>query len=182
MQRSTLTLLDFSKVYDSVWREKLLLHMLDTGISSTFIRWIQAFFDDRGSRVQLFNVFSSSRCFTQGSILGPLLFLFYINNLAPSLNDDVVIALFADDISTLTTACKKEHAEAAAQLVVNSVLICKQEWKLSLNADKSEVCPFSTMTVLGNLLSSLVLRKFVSTSLLFFSVSFWRKALRLMHT
>ena len=73
-----------------------------------------------------------------------MLFLFYINNLASSLNDDAVLALFADDVSILTTAPKKEDAEAVAQSVVNSVLIWSQEWKLNLNADKSEVCPFST--------------------------------------
>ena len=71
----------------------------------------------RRGRFQLFNVFNSSRRFTQGlpqgSILAPLLFLFYINNLASSLKDDAVIALFADDISILTTARKKQDAEAA---------------------------------------------------------------------
>ena len=65
MQCSVLTLLDFSKAYDTVWREKLLLHMLDVGIPTTFVRWIQSFFNDRRARVQLFNVFSSSRHFTQ---------------------------------------------------------------------------------------------------------------------
>ena len=145
MKRSVLTLLDFSKVYDTFWREKLLLHMLNTGIPPTFIRWIRSFHDDRRGRVQLFNVFSSSRRFTQGlpqsSVLAPLL-LFYINDLASSPNDDAVIALFTDDI--LTTARKKEDAEAAAQSVVNSVVIWRKIWKLNLNADKSEVCPFST--------------------------------------
>ena len=102
----------------------------------------------RRARVQLFNVFSSSRRFTQGlpqgSVLAPLLFLLYINNLASSLNNDAVLALFADDVSILTTARKNEDAEAAAQSVVNYVLIWSQVWKLNLNADKSEVCPFST--------------------------------------
>ena len=178
-----MTLLDFSKAYDTVWREKLLLHMLGTGIPSTFVRWIQSFFNDCRACVQLFNVFSSSRRFTQGlpqgSVLTPLLFLFYINNLASSLNDDAVIALFTDDVSILTTARKKEDAEAAAQSIVNFVLIWSQVWKLNLNADKSEVCPFSfgPTTVLGNLLSSLVLRKFESTSLVVSSVSSWTEAL-----
>ena len=58
MQRSVLTLLDFSKAYDTVWREKLLLHMLNTGIPPTLIRWIRSFLTDVRGRVELFNVFS----------------------------------------------------------------------------------------------------------------------------
>ena len=46
MKRSVLTLFYFSKAYNMVWREKLLLYMLDTGIPSTFICWIQSFFND----------------------------------------------------------------------------------------------------------------------------------------
>ena len=159
-----------------IWREKLLHHMLNLCIPSTFIRWIQSFLNDRRTRVQFFNVFSSSWRFTQdlpqGSVLFPLLFLFYINNLAFLLNNDAVIALFADDVSILTTSRKKEDAEAAAQSLVNSVVIWIQEWKLNLNTDKSEVCPLSTWskTALGILLSSLTLRKFASTLLLVSSV------------
>ena len=111
MKRSLLTLLDFSKAYDTVWREKLLLHMLNTGIPSPFIHWIRSFLDDRRARVQLFNILSSSRGFTQGlpqgSVLAPLLFLFYINDLASSLNDDEVIAFFADDVFILTKPHQK---------------------------------------------------------------------------
>ena len=119
MQRSVLSLLDFSKAYDTVWREKLLLHVLDTGNPPTFIRWIPSFFNERKTRNQLFNVFSSSRRFiqglTQGFVLAPLLYLFYVINLASSLNDAALIALYADDASILTTAHKKEDSEAAAQ-------------------------------------------------------------------
>ena len=60
------------------------------------------------------------------------------------INDDAVIAPFADDVSILTTARKREDAEATAQSVVSSVVTWSQEWKLNLNAEKSEVCPFST--------------------------------------
>ena len=141
MQRSVLTLLDFSKAYDTVWREKLLLHMLNIGIPLSFIRWIRSFLVDHRDRVLLFSVFSSSRRFNQGlpqgSVLVPLLFLFYINDLATTLDNDAVIALFADDVSILTTARKKEGAEATAQSVVNSVVTWSQEWKLNLNARKS---------------------------------------------
>ena len=47
MKRSVLTLLDFSKAYNTVWREKLLFHMLNTGIPPTFICWICSFLNDR---------------------------------------------------------------------------------------------------------------------------------------
>ena len=115
----------------------LYIHSLD----SIFLQQLQ-------SPIQLFNVFSSSCCFTQGlpqgSILVPFLFLFYFNNLASLLDDNAAMAVFTDDVSILTTACKKEDAEAAAQSMVNSVLIWKQKWKLNFNIDKSEVCHFST--------------------------------------
>ena len=122
--------------------------MLNTGIPPTFICWICSFLIDCKGCVQLFNVSSSSRKFNQGlpqdSVLAPLLFLFYIKDLAATLDNDTVIALFADYVSFLTTGCKREDAEATAQSLVNSVVTCSQEGKLNLNAEKSEACPFST--------------------------------------
>ena len=63
MHRSVLVLLDFSKAYNTVWREKLLLRMLNMGILITVIRWLHSFLNDRQARVQLFNVLSHSRRF-----------------------------------------------------------------------------------------------------------------------
>ena len=93
VQRSVLTLLDFSKAYDTVWREKLLLHMLNTGIPPTFIRWIRSSSSIAGD---VFN--SSTSLVPVTDSLAPLLFLFYINDFATTLNVDAVIALFADDV------------------------------------------------------------------------------------
>ena len=97
--------------------------MLDAGIPPTFIQWLCSFLNDCRARLQPFNIFGSSCCFiqglTQGSVLAPLLFLFYINNLATSTSFDTVIALFADDVSILTTDLKKKGA--AAESVINTV-------------------------------------------------------------
>ena len=145
--RSVLVLLDFSKAYDTFWREKLLLRMLDTGIPITIIRWLRSFLNNRRARVQLFNVLSNSRRFKQGlpqgSVLSPLLFLFYINDLTDELSDEDVIALFADDVSILSTARNKADAERSVQAKVDIVSGWSQQWKLKLNVGKSEVSAFS---------------------------------------
>ena len=150
MHRSVLGLLDFSKAYDTVWREKLLLHMLHIGIPLHFIKWLKSFLTDRRSRVMLHNTNSISRVFQQGlpqgSVLAPLLFLFYINSLADHLPDDVLLAMFADDVSLLTTARNRTDAESTLQTAISSVVDWSHEWKLQLNTDKCEVSPFSTWT------------------------------------
>ena len=126
MQYSLLTPLNFSKAYDAACGEKFLLNTLDAGIAFALIQQLRSFLNDCRARIQLFNVFSSSRRLTQGlpqgSVLAPLLFLFYVDNLTSSLTNDAVTALFADDVSILTTGCKREDAEAVVQSVVNSVL------------------------------------------------------------
>ena len=122
--------------------------MLEGGIPRTFIHWLCYFLTYRWTCVQLHNVCSSSCCFNQGlpqgSVLAPLLLLFYINNLVENLSKDAVIALLVDDVSILMTACKKEDTIAAAQSEVAKVYEWSWMWKLNLNADKLKCCPFFT--------------------------------------
>ena len=133
---------------DTSWLQQSIQYCLERNATAPYAKhWHSSDLHHR-RHVQLFNVFSSSLRFTQGlpqgSVLVPLFLLFYINNLATTLNNDAVIALFANDVSILTTTRKREDAEATAQSVVSSVVTCTQEWKLNLNAEKSEVWPFST--------------------------------------
>ena len=75
--------------------------------------------------VQLFNILSSRRQFQQGfsqdSVLAPLLFLSYINNLPNKLSKAEAIAMFADDVRILLTARKKFDTECHAQKEVDIV-------------------------------------------------------------
>ena len=76
------------------------------------IRWIQSFLNDYRARVQLSNAFSSSRRYTlglrQGFFFALLLFLFYINILASSLNDDaLMLSLLMTSQSSLQPARKQ---------------------------------------------------------------------------
>ena len=140
----------------TLFGRELLLSMLDQGISSQMIRWLRSFLSDRRARVNLHGHLSKSYIFKQGPpqgfVLAPLLFLFYINNLAESLPHDVLSALFADDVTILATAPPPskgskispfQGAEQKAQAAVDIVQKWSVEWKISLNAGKSEVSTFS---------------------------------------
>ena len=82
----------------------------------------------------------------QGSVLSPLLFILFINNLAELLPPDALAAMFADDVTLLASHPDKKEAENSAQSLVDIVASWSKKWKLTLNADKCEACFFSTST------------------------------------
>ena len=91
--------LDFSKAFDKVNHQKLLSKLATLGVSFQVISWIDNFLTDRSQRVVVDGVMSNEAHVTsgvpQGSVLGPALFLFYINDLPDALRSTV--RLFADD-------------------------------------------------------------------------------------
>ena len=149
-QRSVMVLLDFSKAYDTVWRERLLLTMADKGVPMPLIRWLSSFLRNRQARVRFNGTTSNCRPMhqglPQGSVLAPLLFVFYINTLAEILPTNNLNCLFADDVEILSTDRDRDLATAKAQTAVDTVFRWSQEWKLNLNAAKSEVAYFTTWT------------------------------------
>ena len=149
-KRSVLALLDYSKAFDQVWRQKLLLSLHEKNIPMKFIRWLNCFLSDRQAKVRFADATSHFRPMRQGlpqgSVLSPLLFILFINNLAEILPKDAQIALFADDVTLLATNRKKELAVKELQELIDIVVKWSKKWKLNLNADKCEVCFFSTDT------------------------------------
>ena len=78
------------------------------------------------ARVRLGDATSSARIMRQGlpqgSVLSPLLFVLYINNLAKLLPEEATNALFADNVTTACTDRRKEEAERLVQRVVDIVV------------------------------------------------------------
>ena len=93
--------LDISKAYDRVWHDGLIYKIKSFGISDTPLNLIGNFLSSRYQKVVLNGQSSSwvevSARVPQGSILGPLFFLIYINDLSCGLSSTT--KLFPDDIS-----------------------------------------------------------------------------------
>jgi len=146
-ERSVLVLLDFSKAYDTVWRQKLLLSMMDLGVPDYLIRWLYGFLRNRQASVRFNGVLGAKSTFhqglPQGAVLAPVLFIFYIENLAKLLPKSTINALYADDVTIVATHKKKSKANKMAQKAVDIVIKWSKEWKLSLNDSKSESCFFT---------------------------------------
>ena len=124
--------------------------MLDLGVPHAYVKWIHQFLSNRQAKVKFNGSLSSSRQLhqglPQGSVLSPMLFIFYINNLAKILPATTTNCLFADDVSILATHRKKELALEEAQKAVDIVVDWCAKWKLNLNASKSEISFFSNYT------------------------------------
>jgi hypothetical protein len=148
-EKSVLALLDLSKAYDCVWQQKLILTMHQAGVPVKFLRWIFNFLQNRQARVRLNNVEGKSmkikQGLPQGSVLAPILFLFYINTLAERLPESNTNSLFADDISILATAPSLKKAQVELQKAVDVVAEWAIEYKMDLST-KSEVTFFTTST------------------------------------
>ena len=129
--------LDISKAFDKVWHEGLLYKLKSMGISGKLIKLLENYLSNRLQRVVLNGQTSPWRPVLagvpQGSILGPLLFLIYINDLPNRLKSNV--KLFADDTSLFTIV--KDKNESANILNNDLSLISRWAygWKILFNPD-----------------------------------------------
>ena len=92
-------ILDFEKAFDSVPHELLKAKLYSLGVSRQVINWVDNFLSDRSQSVVVNGTKSAPAPVLsgvpQGSVLGPVLFLSYINNIVEAASSEV--RLFADD-------------------------------------------------------------------------------------
>ena len=134
-----LVFLDVSKAFDKVWHKGLLFKLRQLGIAGTLYDWIEHYLTGRSQKVVINGISSSLKNLQtgvpQGSILGPLLFLIYINDIINDLQCNV--NLFADDTSI--QKCLDSHDGFK---VINDDLlklsIYGTQWLITFNALKTE--------------------------------------------
>ena len=137
--------LDFAKAFDSVPHQRLLAKLKAVGIDGKLLLWISAWLTCRKQRVVL-----NGKCsewvtvrsgVPQGSVLGPILFLLYINDIDGSDAMHSLIFKFADDCKLVRKVNTVEDAEIM-QAAINGLFQWSIEWQMLFNASKCKVLHF----------------------------------------
>ena len=132
--------LDMSKAFDKVWHEGLLHKLEQNGIDGKLLVFFKSYLSDRRQRVVLNGQASEWAPILsgvpQGSVLGPLLFLVYINDLECGIKSQ--IKFFADDTSLYSVV--KDPIISAAELQHDLDIISEwaNQWKMSFNPDPTK--------------------------------------------
>ena len=142
--------LDFSKAFDTINHEILLCKLSHYGIRGKALEWFRNYLNNRKQYVSLNQQNSSLKEIEygvpQGSLLGPLLFIVYINDFSRS-SDVLSFILFADDSNVLFS----HNNPNTLVHTVNSELRKVTQWiranKLSLNLQKTKYMLFSKNTI-----------------------------------
>ena len=132
--------MDFSKAFDKVDHQRLLLKLHRLGINTTVIAWIKSFLSGRSQNVVLDGE-QSGACpalsgVPQGSVLGPCLFLMYINDMPDSIKSN--IRLFVDDTIMYLTITNHSDCQAL-QSDLTTLASWESEWLMAFNPEKCEV-------------------------------------------
>ena len=132
--------LDISKAFDRVWHDGLLYKIKNFGIEGKLFNLIESFLANRYQRVTLNGQSSDwlpvKAGVPQGSILGPLLFLCYINDLPDNLISNP--KLFADDTALFSNVNSPAESENDLNQDLSNITNWAKQWKMLFNPDVSK--------------------------------------------
>ena len=139
-QQTDTVILDFSKAYDTVPHQRLLMKLQNNGIRDEMNTWIASWLKNRCQSVVIDGEKSEEAQVRsgvpQGTVLGPLLFLLYINDIGNDLTSK--IRLFADD-SLLFGVVKTDTDSRNLQGNLNRLCEWADKWQMVFNPEKCYV-------------------------------------------
>ena len=132
--------LDISKAFDRVWHEGLIFKIRRCGIRGDLLNLLNSFLSKRQQRTVINGKCSSwegvSAGVPQGSILGPLLFLVYINDLPDGLQSN--IRIYADDTSLFSVVHNPNLSSDVLSSDLSLIKSWAYQWKMSFNPEPSK--------------------------------------------
>ena len=135
-------LLDFSKAFDKVDHLGLLIKLENYGISDSLLEWTKSFLIGRTQRVIVEGIESDPKPVLsgvpQGTVLGPLFFLIYINDIDVNLTEGTKLRLFADD-SLLYRQIDSNKDYEILQNDLNKLEQWESKWKMEFHPGKCQV-------------------------------------------
>ena len=145
-QFSCIVFCDISKAFDRVWHSGLLFKLEEHGLGDGLLKWFKSYLDNRKQKVVIQSSESSLSPLRagvpQGSVLGPLLFLIYVNDITDSLLS--LTRLYADDSSLYYSATSLSDIESIVNHDLRIVSQWAKQWLVDFNPDKTEAVIFST--------------------------------------
>ena len=144
---------DISKAFDKVWHRGL-LHKLDCiGIRGTLLNWFSDYLFDRQQAVIIKGKKSTYKSISagvpQGSVLGPLLFLIYINDIVCDI--DSTVKLFADDTSMYLSLDNTEQRTMLLNSDISKITEWSRKWKVTFNPSKTKLMTISNRRQINTL-------------------------------
>ena len=131
--------IDFSRVFDSIVISKLLFKLERYGVSGLLLKWISCFLQGRTQCVVVEGCFSSLVSIVsgvpQGSVLGPLLFLLFINDKESVCDGKSTLQLYADDVKLYSSVDLHDHPNSL-QLPLDRLSAWADQWQLTINISK----------------------------------------------
>lgn len=139
---------DFSKAFDKVNHNRLMSKLRSSGIHGNLLRWLTSYINNRTQIVKLGSSLSKDIFATsgvpQGSHIGPLLFLLFINDIS-SIFKSSRILLFADDLKIYSEVKSIEDCLEIQSELDNFITFCDKNY-LALNVKKCHVLSFTRKT------------------------------------